>query len=165
MRDHEETIGLGRNTLDKFEITGGKRLTGEVTISGAKNAAVAIIPAAILSDGICRIENVPEITDVTAMIDILKDMGAVIRYVNRTTVEIDPRPIGLAGRRMNRPGILGALIICWARCWGVAVMRLWRCRAAAIWAFARLIQHLKGLSRLVRRIRLRTVWWTYGQRS
>lgn len=93
VRDHEETIGLGRNTLDKFEITGGKRLTGEVTISGAKNAAVAIIPAAILSDGICRIENVPEITDVTAMIDILKDMGAVIRYVNRTTVEIDPRPI------------------------------------------------------------------------
>lgn len=90
---NRKPVGLERNALDKFEITGGKRLTGEVTISGAKNAAVAIIPAAILSDGVCRIENVPEITDVTAMVDILKDMGAAVRYVNRTTVEIDPRPI------------------------------------------------------------------------
>ena len=79
--------------MDKFVITGGNRLTGEVTISGAKNAAIAIIPAAILAGDICRIENVPNITDVTAITRILYDMGAKVRKVNSTTIEIDPRPI------------------------------------------------------------------------
>lgn len=79
--------------MDKFIITGGNRLTGEVTISGAKNAAVAIIPAAILSDDICRIENIPNITDVTAITRILYDMGAKVRMINSTTIEIDPRSI------------------------------------------------------------------------
>ena len=59
------TMRLERAALDKFVITGGNRLTGEVTISGAKNAAIAIIPAAILAEGVCRIENIPNITDVT----------------------------------------------------------------------------------------------------
>ena len=58
-----------------------------------KNAAIAIIPAAILSDDICRIENIPDITDVSAMIRIIADMGAQIRTINKTTIEIDPRPI------------------------------------------------------------------------
>lgn len=79
--------------LDKFVITGGKRLTGEVVISGAKNAAIAIIPAAILADDICRIENIPNITDVTAITRILYDMGAKIRMITPSTMEIDPRPI------------------------------------------------------------------------
>lgn len=79
--------------MDKFMIKGGKRLTGEVTISGAKNAAIAVIPAAILSDGVCRIENIPDITDVTFITRILYDMGAKIRFLNRSTLEIDPRPI------------------------------------------------------------------------
>lgn len=79
--------------MDKFVITGGNRLTGEVTISGAKNAAIAIIPAAILAEGVCRIENIPNITDVTAITRIISDMGAQIRTVNKSTIEIDPRPI------------------------------------------------------------------------
>lgn len=79
--------------MDKFIITGGNRLTGEVTISGAKNAAVAIIPAAILSDDVCRIENIPNITDVTAITRILYDMGTKVRMINATTIEIDPRSI------------------------------------------------------------------------
>lgn len=79
--------------MDKFVITGGTRLTGEVSISGAKNAAIAIIPAAILAEGVCRIENIPNITDVTAITRILHDMGAVIRPVNKSTLEIDARPI------------------------------------------------------------------------
>lgn len=79
--------------MDKFVITGGNRLTGEVMISGAKNAAIAIIPAAILAGDICRIENVPNITDVTAITRILYDMGAKVRKINATTIEIDPRPI------------------------------------------------------------------------
>ena len=60
--------------MDKFAIKGGNRLEGEVSISGAKNAALVIIPAAILSDGVCRIENIPNITDVSSIIHILQDM-------------------------------------------------------------------------------------------
>ena len=62
-------------------------------ISGAKNAAVAIIPAAILVDGVCRIENIPQISDVTAILKILEQLGASIRTINRHTVEIDSRHI------------------------------------------------------------------------
>ena len=60
--------------LTKYVIEGGYKLRGEVTISGAKNAAVAIIPAALLVDGTCRIENIPEIRDVTLMLDLLKNL-------------------------------------------------------------------------------------------
>jgi len=84
---------LERAALDKFVIRGGSQLTGEVTISGAKNAAIAIIPATILADDICRIENVPNITDVTAITRILYDMGAKVRTVDKGTIEIDPRHI------------------------------------------------------------------------
>ena len=62
----------------KYEITGGNRLEGSITISGAKNAAVAILPAALLVKGVCRIENVPDISDVRILLDILADMGAII---------------------------------------------------------------------------------------
>ena len=77
--------------MDRFVITGGNPLKGEVTISGAKNAAVAIIPAAILSDGVCRIENVPNISDVTLITRILYELGANIRLINKSTIEIDSR--------------------------------------------------------------------------
>ena len=70
-------------------ITGGRPLYGSIDISGAKNAAVAIIPAALLVDGVCRIENVPQISDVTLILNILQDLGAEVRTVNRTTVDID----------------------------------------------------------------------------
>ena len=78
-------------SLDKFIITGGQRLTGEVSVSGAKNAVVAILPATILAEDVCRIENIPNISDVTAMVNILKSMGAGIKYINRSTLEIDTR--------------------------------------------------------------------------
>ena len=68
---------------------GGKPLHGEVEISGAKNAAVAILPAALLVDGVCRIENVPDISDVTMILGIMKDLGANVRTINPTTVELD----------------------------------------------------------------------------
>lgn len=77
--------------MDKIVISGGRKLKGTVSISGAKNAAVAILPAAALSDGICRIENVPNIRDITLMCRILSDMGADIRLINKNTIEIDPR--------------------------------------------------------------------------
>ena len=75
--------------MTKYIVHGGKPLFGEVEISGAKNAAVAIIPAALLVDGVCRIENVPQISDVTLILQILRELGADVRTINRTTVEID----------------------------------------------------------------------------
>ena len=79
--------------LEKFEIHGGCRLNGTIKISGAKNAAVAIIPAVILSDGICRIENLPDINDVVAIAQILKKMGASVKRIDKTTLEIDSKGI------------------------------------------------------------------------
>lgn len=75
--------------LTKYIINGGRPLNGEVTISGAKNAAVAIIPAAILVNGTCRIENIPKIIDVTLQLEILRELGIKIRLLNTSTVEID----------------------------------------------------------------------------
>ncbi|MBS7224229.1 MAG: UDP-N-acetylglucosamine 1-carboxyvinyltransferase [Clostridiaceae bacterium] len=75
--------------MTKYVINGGKRLNGEVTISGAKNAAVAIVPAALLVDGPCRIENVPKIIDVTLQLEILRELGVSVRLANATTVELD----------------------------------------------------------------------------
>ena len=75
--------------MTKYIVQGGKPLFGEVEISGAKNAAVAIIPAALMVDGVCRIENIPQISDVTMSLRILERLGAVIRSINPHTVEID----------------------------------------------------------------------------
>ena len=75
--------------MTKYVIHGGRPLFGEIDISGAKNAAVAIIPAALLVDGVCRIENIPQISDVTLILNILQELGADVRTVNRTTVDVD----------------------------------------------------------------------------
>ena len=79
--------------MKKFVVTGGKPLFGEVTISGAKNAAVAIIPAVILCDEPCQIENIPNISDVTLISKILQQMGAKVRRINKSTLYIDPTKI------------------------------------------------------------------------
>ena len=103
--------------LKKIVIRGGNRLHGSVRISGAKNAAVAIIPAVILSDGVCRIENIPNIMDVNFIANILHEMGARVNRINKTTLEIDPTYIKkpLADfdivRRMRASSyLLGALL-------------------------------------------------------
>jgi UDP-N-acetylglucosamine 1-carboxyvinyltransferase len=79
--------------LDKYIIKGKRRLTGEVTVSGAKNAAVAIIPAVILSDEPCILENVPMISDVAISLKILAELGAKIDYIDSSTVKIDATEI------------------------------------------------------------------------
>ena len=75
--------------MEKFIINGGRKLFGEVTISGAKNAAVAIIPATILAEGPCVLENVPNINDVTIDLRILTEMGADVKIINKSTIQID----------------------------------------------------------------------------
>ena len=79
--------------MEKYVINGGTTLHGEVEISGAKNAAVAIIPAALMVDGVCVIENMPQISDTEMLLTILRELGAKIRYLNRSTVEIDCRNV------------------------------------------------------------------------
>ena len=103
--------------MTKYLIRGGKPLHGQIEISGAKNAAVAIIPAALLVDGVCRIENIPQISDVTLILNILQELGANVRTINRTTVEIDCShihngqvPEGLARKIRASYYLIGALL-------------------------------------------------------
>jgi len=84
---------LGTDSLGKFIINGPCALRGEVYISGAKNAAVAIIPAALLVDAPCRIENVPDISDVKLLTDTLRQLGAEIKYEDGNTLVIDARKL------------------------------------------------------------------------
>ena len=79
--------------MEKYIIRGGNKLQGEVSISGAKNAAVAILPAVILSDEPCIIENVPNISDIDITIKILLSMGAEVTMLNKSTLRIDPRRV------------------------------------------------------------------------
>lgn len=79
--------------MEKLVITGKTPLKGEVVISGAKNAAVAIIPATLLINGTCTIENLPNISDVKLYCDILKEIGAEITWNSEHEVTIDTRNI------------------------------------------------------------------------
>ena len=79
--------------MEKIIINGGHALHGEVEISGAKNAVVAIIPATLLAEDVCRIENIPSISDVNVMIKILQQLGAGIKMINQNTLEIDTRNV------------------------------------------------------------------------
>ena len=75
--------------MEKYVIRGGKPLFGEVMVSGAKNAAVAILPAAIMVDGVCRIENVPMVRDILIQMEILRELGVGVRLLNTNTIEVD----------------------------------------------------------------------------
>ncbi len=75
--------------MARYEILGGTPLNGTITVSGAKNAAVAILPATLLVSGPCRIENVPDISDVRILLTILERMGADIQRPEDNTVIID----------------------------------------------------------------------------
>ena len=79
--------------MARYEIHGGNPLSGTVTISGAKNAAVAILPAALLVQGKCRIENVPDISDVRILLDIISGMGAKVEKPEPNVVVIDSTEI------------------------------------------------------------------------
>ena len=79
--------------MEKLVITGKTPLHGEVTISGAKNAAVAILPATLLIDGVCTIENLPNISDVKKSCEILEGLGAKITWNSNNEITIDTRNI------------------------------------------------------------------------
>ena len=72
--------------MEKYVINGGTTLHGEVEISGAKNAAVAIIPAALMVNGVCRIENIPQISDTDMLLTILSQLGAKVRFISNSKI-------------------------------------------------------------------------------
>lgn len=103
--------------MEKFIIKGGEKLKGEVSVSGAKNAAVAILPACILVKGKCRIENLPEISDVKLFLKILQSLNAHIDVISNDIVEIDctdliscSPPYELTRKMRGSTYLIGALL-------------------------------------------------------
>ena len=135
--------------MDKFCINGGKRLEGVVDISGAKNSVVAILPATLLAEGPCRIENIPNISDVKCMLEMLEAMGARIRAINPRTYEIDTSiissytvPYELTRHLRASYYLLGALL---GRCSKARVAMPGGCDFGGV---RPIDQHLKGFEML-----------------
>lgn len=82
--------------MEKFVVHGPCRLEGEVIISGAKNAAVAILPATLLVKGKCHLENVPDISDIRAYCKILESLGSKIEYISKNEMIIDNSEVNSA---------------------------------------------------------------------
>ena len=79
--------------MDKYIINGGNPLFGEVSISGAKNSAVAVLPAALIADGVSVLYNVPLVSDILTEIEIFRELGVKIEVIPPSTVVIDPREL------------------------------------------------------------------------
>ncbi|MBU1119425.1 UDP-N-acetylglucosamine 1-carboxyvinyltransferase [Patescibacteria group bacterium] len=75
--------------MERFRITGGATLSGDVVVSGSKNAAASIIPATVLTDEDCVIHNMPKIDDVVCLLEILEKMGASVQWTDEHTVKIN----------------------------------------------------------------------------
>ena len=134
--------------MEKLVITGGTPLKGEVTISGAKNAAVAILPAALLINGKCTIENLPNISDVKISCEILSKLGAKIEWVNNNTITIDSSdlcqhkaPLDMTSKFRASYYLIGSLL---SRCKAAEVGLPGGCNLGA----RPIDQHIKGFEAL-----------------
>ena len=133
---------------ERMLITGGNALEGEVRVSGGKNTAVAVIPATLLADEPCTIENLPDIEDVHALVDILRSLGAKVTYVPGEFMTVDPRTaegfqVGYKDSQRLRASyyLLGALL---GRCNRAAVASPGGCEIGS----RPMDQHLKGFRAL-----------------
>lgn len=134
--------------MEKLVINGGTPLKGEVTISGAKNAAVAILPAALLINGKCTIENLPNISDVKISCEILSKLGAKIEWVNNNTITIDATdlcehkaPLDMTSKFRASYYLIGSLL---SRCKAAEVGLPGGCNLGA----RPIDQHIKGFEAL-----------------
>lgn len=134
--------------MEKLIIKGGTRLHGEVTISGAKNAVVAILPATLLINGICTIENIPNISDVQIQCKILEKLGAKIDWITSNTARIDTTnilsykaPLDMTSKFRASYYLIGALL---GRCHNVEVGLPGGCKLGA----RPIDQHIKGFEAL-----------------
>lgn len=87
--------------MEKLVVTGGTPLKGTAYISGAKNAAVAILPAALLIDGTCTIHNIPNISDVRFYIDILRSFGAIVTWTGPHEITLDTTNICVSDKSLE----------------------------------------------------------------
>ena len=134
--------------MEKLIIQGRTRLHGEVTISGAKNAAVAILPATLLINGICTIENLPNISDVQIQCEILRDLGATVEWIAPNTARIDTSNLKSYKASLEKTSkfrasyyLIGALL---GRCNNVEVGLPGGCNLGA----RPIDQHIKGFEAL-----------------
>lgn len=134
--------------MEKLVINGPTRLHGDVTISGAKNAAVAILPATLLIDGICTLENLPNISDVKISCSILEKLGAKIKWISDNSIEIDTRnissttaPLDMTSKFRASYYLLGSLL---SRCGKAEVGLPGGCNLGA----RPIDQHIKGFEAL-----------------
>ena len=134
--------------MDKLVINGPTRLKGEVNISGAKNAAVAILPATLLINGICKIENMPNISDVKIYCKILEELGAKITWTSENEITVDTRniscknvPIDMTSKFRASYYLLGSLL---GRCGSAEVGVPGGCKLGA----RPIDQHIKGFEAL-----------------
>lgn len=134
--------------MDKLVINGPTRLKGEVTISGAKNAAVAILPATLLVNGISIIENIPNISDVKLSCTILEKLGAKVNWIANNKVEIDTRniassnaPLDITSKFRASYYLVGSLL---GRCGSAEVGLPGGCNLGA----RPIDQHIKGFESL-----------------
>lgn len=134
--------------MDKLIIKGGTRLKGEVIISGAKNAAVALLPATLLIDGTCTISNVPNISDVKISCKILEKLGAIITWNSTNELTIDTRnikitlaPLDMTSKFRASYYLIGALL---GRCKSAIVGLPGGCNLGA----RPIDQHIKGFEAL-----------------
>ena len=135
-------------TKERMLITGGNPLEGEIRVSGGKNTAVAVIPATLLCAEPCTIENLPDIEDVHALVDILRKLGAIVTYVPGEFMTVDPRPaegckVGYLDSQRLRASyyLLGALL---GRCGEAEVYTPGGCDIGS----RPIDQHLKGFRAL-----------------
>lgn len=134
--------------MEKLLIKGGTPLKGKISISGAKNAAVAIIPACILIKDRCRLENLPNIKDVDLFLDILRDLGATVDIIDKNTVELDCtnvnsyEPNGTLTRKMRGSSyLMGALLGRFKKC-------IVPCPGGCDFGTRPIDQHIKGFEAL-----------------
>ena len=86
------TSASSESNLDKIIVTGGRKLSGEVRISGAKNSVLPIIVATLLAEGRCVLDDVPRLADVQIIKDVLESLGADITFTDNT-MEVDGAPV------------------------------------------------------------------------
>lgn len=134
--------------MEKLVIKGGTRLEGDVIVNGAKNAAVAILPATLLIDGICTINNLPYISDVKISCKILEELGAKVTWNGKNEVTIDSRnikgsqaPIDMTSKFRASYYLIGALL---GRCKSAIVGLPGGCNLGA----RPIDQHIKGFEAL-----------------
>lgn len=134
--------------MDKFVIKGKTKLKGEVEISGAKNAAVGILPATLLINGITTLDNVPNISDVKIICDILNELGAKVTWTSEHSLTVDARNLSCTNAPLDKTSkfrasyyLLGSLL---GRCGSAQVGLPGGCNLGA----RPIDQHIKGFEAL-----------------